>query len=149
MVFRKELFSNFHLVVLVAFVVLVISSMKHKQSQEQILAVWILAAKLPNSDLKLEGDFPVFLPRKTAPQKKNPPKIPQTIHPGICSAKFPSDFCNPLPALRKLRGPKRLLGKRPFKGGFRHKYHERSFRAHFKGGMAERGGGFAFACQYI
>ena len=63
--------------------------------QGRILAVWILAPKLPNSDLKIAVDFWVdffllFFPRKKA--RKNPPKNPrQKIHPGIRSEKFPSD----------------------------------------------------------
>ena len=49
------------------------------KNQGQILAVWILAAKLPNSDLKFAVDFLVdffllFFPRKKA--RKNPPKNP-------------------------------------------------------------------------
>ena len=67
--------------------------------QSQILAVWILAAKLLNSDLNFAVDFWVdflllFFPRKKA--QNNPPKIPRKIHPGLCSEKFPSDFCRSL-----------------------------------------------------
>ena len=68
--------------------------------QGRILAVWILAPKLPNSDLKIAVDFWVdfFLlsfPRKK--DQKNPEKkIPRKIHPGLCSEKFPSDFCRSL-----------------------------------------------------
>ena len=58
--------------------------------------MWILAAKLPNSDLNFAVDFLVdfFLlssPRKST--KKNPQK---KIHPELCSEKFPSDFCRSL-----------------------------------------------------
>ena len=63
--------------------------------QGQILAVWILAAKLPNSDLKFAVDYWVDFSKK-----KRPPKIhwksPHKIHLGICSEKFPSDFCRGL-----------------------------------------------------
>ena len=51
-------------------------------SQGQILAVWIFAAKLPNSDLNFAVDswvdfFDLFLPRKKAPPKntKNSPRV--------------------------------------------------------------------------
>ena len=69
--------------------------------------MWILAAKLPNSDLKFAVDFGVdfiilFFPRKKAP------KIPRKSHPGIWSAKFPSDFCRSL-FLTKITGRKFLL----------------------------------------
>ena len=69
-------------------------------NQGRILAVWILAAKLPNSDLKIAVDFWVdffllFFPRKKA--QNNPPQIIHgKIHPGIRSEKFPSDFCRSL-----------------------------------------------------
>ena len=71
-------------------------------SQGWILAVWILAAKLPNSDLNFAGDFLVdffllFFPRKR-PEKIHQ-KIPRKIHPGLCSEKFPSDFCRSLPLI--------------------------------------------------
>ena len=67
--------------------------------QGRILAVWILAPKLPNSDLKIAVDFWVdfFL---CFFQGKRPEKIHKKIHgkihPGICSEKFPSDFCRSL-----------------------------------------------------
>ena len=53
--------------------------------QGQILAVWILAAKLPNSDLNFAVDFCVdffvlFFPRKEA--QKYPPKNPPQNTPG-------------------------------------------------------------------
>ena len=59
--------------------------------QGQILAVWSLAAKLPNSDLSFAVDFwggflPPFFP------KENPHKS----HPKFWSEKFPSDFCGSL-----------------------------------------------------
>ena len=74
--------------------------------QGQILAVWILAAKLPNSDLNFAVDFGVdfFFPsasRRKMPPSKNPPKIPHKIHPGICPEKFPSDFCRSLLLTKK------------------------------------------------
>ena len=71
------------------------SSFQWKKGQGQILAVWILATKLPNSDLNFAVDFfLLFFPRKKA--WKNPPKIPRRIHPGLCSEKCPSDFCRSL-----------------------------------------------------
>ena len=71
--------------------------------------MWILAAKLPNSDLKFVVDFWVdfsscFLPRKKA--RKHPQKIPREIHLGLCSEKFPSHFCRSL-FLRFFVGPKK------------------------------------------
>ena len=79
------------------------SRLKISIDQGRILAVWILAPKLPNSGLKIAVDFlggffpPVFL------QGKRPEKIHQKIHgkihPGIWSAKFPSDFCTEKPFL--------------------------------------------------
>ena len=68
-------------------------------SQGRILAVWILAAKLPNSDLNFAVDFLVdfssyFFQRKR-PEKIHQ-KIARKIHPGLCSEKFPSDFCRSL-----------------------------------------------------
>ena len=70
-----------------------------RNTQGGILAVWILAPKLPKSDLKIAVDFWVdffllFFPRKKA--RKNPPKIHGKIHPGTRSEKFPSDFCRSL-----------------------------------------------------
>ena len=90
--------------------------------QGRILAVWILAPKLPNSDLKIAVDFWVvffllFFPRKRA--RKNPPKKNHgKIHPGIRSEKFPSDFCRSLlltnrkilKVTQRLVGPKKRLG---------------------------------------
>ena len=60
--------------------------------QGRILAVWILAAKLPNSDLNFAVDFLVdffllFFPRKKA--RKNPPKNPPQNSPGTLFGKFP------------------------------------------------------------
>ena len=60
-------------------------------SQGQILAVWISAAKL-NFAVEFWVDFFLlfFLSKKA---RKNPPKnLPQNS-PGICSGKFPLDFC--------------------------------------------------------
>ena len=63
--------------------------------QGRILAVWILAPKLPNSDLKIAVDFWVdffllFFPRKKA--RKNPPKnLPQNS-PGTLFRKIPLGF---------------------------------------------------------
>ena len=67
--------------------------------QGRILAAWILAAKLPNSDLNFAVDvlvdcFLLFFPRRKA--QKNPPKNPPRNSPGTCSEKFPSDFCRSL-----------------------------------------------------
>ena len=89
------------------------SSEKHRQkgrrqtqarstakTQGRILAVWILAAKLPNSDLNFAVDFWVDFFLLFVLQRKRPPKIhqkiPRKIHPGLCSEKFPSDFCRSL-----------------------------------------------------
>ena len=68
-------------------------------NQGRILAVWILALKLPNSDLKIAVDFWVDF-SSCFSQGKRPEKIHQKIHgkihPGIRSEKFPSDFCRSL-----------------------------------------------------
>ena len=71
--------------------------------QGGILAVWILVAKLPNSDLDFAVEFfcgffpPVLCPRKKARRRKKArkihQKIPRKFHPGLCSEKFPSNFC--------------------------------------------------------
>ena len=63
--------------------------------QGQILAVWILAAKLPNSDLNFAVDFWVdffvlFFPRKKA--RKNPPKNPPQNSPRTLFGKIPIGF---------------------------------------------------------
>ena len=63
--------------------------------QGRILAVWILAAKLPNSDLDFLVDFLVDFFHGKRPEKIHQ-KIPRKIHPGLCSQKFPSDFCRSL-----------------------------------------------------
>ena len=67
--------------------------------QGQILAVWILAAKLPNSDLNFAVDFLVdfssFFCQGKRPEKIHQ-KIPRKLHPALCSEKFPSDFCRSL-----------------------------------------------------
>ena len=67
--------------------------------QGRILAVWILAPKLPNSDLKIAVDFWVdffsYFFQGKRPQKIHQ-KIHGKIHPGIRSEKFPSDFCRSL-----------------------------------------------------
>ena len=78
-------------------------------SQGRILAVWILVAKLPNSHLNFAVDFLVdfsslLFPKKKA--QKNPPKNPRKIHLGLCSDKFPADFCRSLFSInRKPRNP--------------------------------------------
>ena len=64
-------------------------------NQGQILAVWILAAKLPNSDLNFAVDFGVdlfllFSPRETA-QKKSAKKSPANP-PRNLSRKVPLGF---------------------------------------------------------
>ena len=64
-------------------------------SQGRILAVWIFAAKLPNSDLNFAVDFLVdfihlFSPRKKA--RKNPPKHPPQNSPGTLFGKIPLGF---------------------------------------------------------
>ena len=64
-------------------------------SQGRILAVWILAPKLPNSDLNFAVDFWVdffllFFPRKKA--RKNPPKNPRQNSPGNSVGKIPLGF---------------------------------------------------------
>ena len=61
--------------------------MKNRNFPGQILAVWILAAKLPNSDLNFAVDFWVdffllFFPRRKAPKqstKKSPAKFTQNF----------------------------------------------------------------------
>ena len=63
--------------------------------QGQILAVWILAAKLPNAVLNFAMDFAVdffllFFLRKKAP--KNPPKNPPQNSPGHLARKIPLGF---------------------------------------------------------
>ena len=65
----------------------------HTFCQGQILTVWILAAKLPNSDLDFAVDFFLlfFFARKTA--RKNPSKNPPQNSPGKSVGKFLSDFC--------------------------------------------------------
>ena len=62
--------------------------------------MWILAAKLPNSDLNFAVDFLVdffllFFSKEKGPKKIHQ-KIPRKIHPGLCPEKFPSDFCRSL-----------------------------------------------------
>ena len=57
--------------------------------------MWILAAKLPNSDLNFAVDFSVdffvlFFPRKKA--RKNPPKNPPQNSPGTLFGKIPLGF---------------------------------------------------------
>ena len=57
--------------------------------------MWILAAKLPNSDLNFAVDFLVdffllFFPRKKA--RKNPPKNPPQNSPGTLFGKIPLGF---------------------------------------------------------
>ena len=66
----------------------------HIFSQGEILAGWILAAKLPNSNSNFAGDFwvdfsPVFSKEKD--RKNSTKKSPQNS-PRSCSEKFPSDF---------------------------------------------------------
>ena len=61
--------------------------------QWQILASWIMAAKLPNSNLNLlsisfDGGFLQFFPRKTWPKNPPPKKKRKIIH----SEMFPLDF---------------------------------------------------------
>ena len=67
--------------------------------QGQIPAVWILAAKLPNSDLNFAVDFLVdffllFFPRKKAPKNppKNPPQNPPHNSLGTLFGKIPLGF---------------------------------------------------------
>ena len=63
-----------------------------KNGQGKILAVWILAAKLPNSDLNFVDfgvDFLLFLSRKWP--RKIHQKIPRKLHPGVCPEMFPSN----------------------------------------------------------
>ena len=66
---------------------------------EKNIAVWILAAKLPNSDLNfavdfLCGFFLCFFPKKNAP-KKSTKKSPQNS-PRNLVGKIPSDLCRDL-----------------------------------------------------
>ena len=61
----------------------------------QILAVWILAARLPNSDLNFSADFLLdffllFFPRKKA--RKNPQKNPPHNSPRTLLGKIPLGF---------------------------------------------------------
>ena len=63
--------------------------------QARSLAVWILAAMLPNSDLNFAKDFVVdffllFFPRKKA--RKNPPKNPPPNSPRTLLGKIPLGF---------------------------------------------------------
>ena len=65
--------------------------------------MWILAPKLPNSDLKiavdfLGGFFPPVSPRKKA--RKNPPKNPRQNSPGNSVGKIPLGFLQK-PSLEK------------------------------------------------
>ena len=67
--------------------------------QGQILAVWILAAKLPNSDLNFAVDLYVDLFLPDFPSNKaqtNQPKNPLQNSPGSLFGKIPSDFCRGL-----------------------------------------------------
>ena len=82
------------------------ASEKVTNIQGRILAVWILAAKLPNSDLNFAVIFGWFFSSYVF-QGKRPEKIhqkiPRKIHPGLCSEKFPSDFCRSLFLINILR----------------------------------------------
>ena len=67
----------------------------------QILAVWILAAKLPNSDLNFAVDCWVdvcllFFSKERRPQNRNPLKNIPANSPGNLFRNFPSDFCSSL-----------------------------------------------------
>ena len=67
--------------------------------QGRILAAWILAPKLPDSDLKIAVDFGVdffllFFQGK-GPEKSHQ-KFPRKIHLELCSENFLSDFCRSL-----------------------------------------------------
>ena len=68
-------------------------------ARSQIHTVWILAAKLPNSDLNFAVDFwSIFSScffQGERPEKIHQ-KIPLKIHPGLNWEKFPSDFCRSL-----------------------------------------------------
>ena len=68
--------------------------------QGRILAVWILTPELPHSDLKIAVDFWVdfflLLFSREKGTEKIHQKIPGKIHLGLCSEKFPSDFCRSL-----------------------------------------------------
>ena len=63
--------------------------------------MWIWTPKLPNSDLKIAVDFDCsgfwggFFPLVFF-SKKKPEKIHHEIQLGLCSEKFPSDFCRSL-----------------------------------------------------
>ena len=68
---------------------------KRQIRQGRTLAVWILAAKLPNSDLNFAVDFFVdffllFFPRRKA--RKNPPKNPPQNSPRTLFGKIPLGF---------------------------------------------------------
>ena len=81
------------------------SILHKKSSQDQTLAVWKFAAKLPNSDLNFAMDFGVdffvlFFPRKKAP--KNPPKNPPQNSPRNELGKIPLGFLQK-PSLEKLK----------------------------------------------
>ena len=70
-------------------------NVKNSNNQGQILAVWILAVKLPNSDLNFAVDvwvdfFLLFLPRKR-PEKSTKKKSPQKL-PGTLIGKIPLEF---------------------------------------------------------
>ena len=65
-------------------------------SQGRILAVWILAPKLPNSDLKIAVDFWVdffllFFSKEKGP-KKSKKKNPRQNSPGNSFGKIPLGF---------------------------------------------------------
>ena len=73
---------------------------KRTISQGQNLAVWILAAKLPNSDFEFcRGFWGGFFPPVFSKEKgrKNPPNNPpQKFNPEIWSEKIASDSCRSL-----------------------------------------------------
>ena len=76
-----------------------------RKSQGRIFAVWILAAKVPNSDLNFAVDFLVdffllFFQGKRP--EKNPPKNPPQNSPGTLFGKIPLGFLQK-PFLEKIR----------------------------------------------
>ena len=87
------------------------------ENQGQILAVWILAAKLPNSALSFAVGFGsdisfCFVQGKGPPKKHQ--KFSRKIRPEICSDKFPSDVCRGLILTEKICILQSLLATPPW-----------------------------------
>ena len=83
-----------------------------KTSKARSLAVWILAAKLPNSDLNFAvlfwgGFFLFFLPTEEGPTKIRQ-RMPQQNHPEHCLEKSPSNLCRNLVLIKHTIGNSRI-----------------------------------------